>query len=39
VIGAPRSCSACSARPELPHAMNSGVPFMNTTTGSVSMTF
>ena len=38
VIGAPACHNACSARIELPHAGASGVPFMKTTTGSVSMT-
>ena len=38
VIGAPAACRACSARCELPHMTICGVPFMNTATGSCSMT-
>ena len=38
VTGAPAACSARSARCELPHMIISGVPFMNTATGSFSIT-
>jgi len=38
VTGAPASRRARSARSELPHMINCGVPFMNTATGSFWMT-
>ena len=38
VTGAPAFRSACNARSELPHMTNCGVPFMNSVTGSVSIT-
>ena len=38
VTGAPASRSARSARSELPHMTNCGVPFMKSVTGSVSIT-
>ena len=38
VTGAPASRSARSARSELPHMTNCGVPFMNRATGSFSIT-
>src|SRR4051794_19009769 len=38
VTGAPASRSARSARSELPHMTNCGVPFMKSTTGSFSIT-
>ena len=37
VTGAPARRSASSARCELPHITNCGVPFMNSATSSVSM--
>ena len=39
VTGAPASRSARSARSELPHMTNCGVPFMKSATGSFSITF
>ena len=38
VTGAPASRSARSARSELPHMTNCGVPFMKSVTGSFSIT-
>ena len=38
VTGAPAARSASSARPELPHITNCGVPFMKSTTCSFSIT-
>jgi hypothetical protein len=38
VIGAPARRKAWSARSELPHMTNCGLPFMNTATGDVSIT-
>ena len=38
VTGAPASRSARSARSELPHMTNCGVPFMKSATGSCSIT-
>ena len=38
VTGAPAARNASSARPELPHITNCGVPFMNSATGSFSIT-
>jgi len=38
VTDAPARRNACSARSELPHMANDGVPFMNSTTSERSMT-